>query len=65
MKKVGLMEAYRWRDRTLAESKAWHTATGSLTTGNTKAYEAGYEAGYRDALTALVTHAGLLLDPYK
>lgn len=62
MKKVGLMEAYRWRDQTLAESKSWHTMTGSLTPENTKAYEMGYHTGYRDALSALKLHAGLIID---
>lgn len=65
MKKVGLMEAYRWRDQTLAESKSWHMMTGSLTPENTEAYEAGYQAGYRDALSALKLHAGLIIDPDK
>lgn len=65
MKKVGLMEAYRWRDRTLSESKSWHTMTGSLTPENTEPFEIGYHTGYRDALSALVTHAGLIIDPDK
>ena len=65
MKTLGLCQAQRWEDQTLSESMAWHESTGSLTAGNTPAYKAGYEAGYRDALSALKLHGYITIDTDK
>ena len=62
MNKLGFCEAQRWKDNTLAEAMAWHEATGSLTANNAQAYKAGYEEGYRAALSALKLHGYIQMD---
>ena len=60
---IGLMQVLKWREQTLAESVSWHTMQKSLTAENTKAYTAGYEEGYRHALSALACHGHIDIDP--
>lgn len=61
-KQLGHCEIMRWKEQTLAESLAWHAATGSLTAQNKTAYMAGYQEGYMAALSALKLHGALEID---
>lgn len=59
---VGHCEAMRWKEQTMANAIAWHTATDSLTAGNKTAYLAGYNEGYMAALSALKRHGYITID---
>lgn len=62
---IALSQVLRWRNQTLAESIGWHSMTKSITEENVNAFRAGYEDGYRAALSALACHGYLDVDPTK
>lgn len=63
MKPVGLCQALRWKDQEMKDAIAWHTAKQSIATDKDRlAFTAGYEQGYRAALSALSLHGHLQID---
>ena len=61
---VGHCELMRWKEQTLQESIAWHTANGTTAQGM-HGYKAGYEQGYMAAISALKLHKHLSVDKDK
>ena len=49
-------EIVNWQDQALSESLRWHRSVGKPSEASLLAYEAGFKAGWREAISTLKLH---------